>query len=147
MLDRMFAAGDISASGLTAERVRMQVVANNIANANATHTESGEPYRRQRVSFAPAGSSFASLMEGPLAQLQGVEVTEITDDMSDFPLVFDPGHPDANSDGYVRLPNVKVMNEMIDLLTATRSYEANLKALQNFKDMQEQTLSVLQQLG
>ncbi len=147
MLDRMFAAGDISASGLAAERVRMEVVANNIANANATHTESGEPYRRQRVTFAPAGGSFASLMEGPLAQLKGVEVTGISDDMSAFPLVSDPGHPDANSDGYVRLPNVKVMNEMIDLLTATRSYEANLKSLQNFKDMQERTLAVLQQLG
>jgi flagellar basal-body rod protein FlgC len=146
MLDRMFAAGDISATGLAAERVRMQVVANNIANANATHTASGEPYRRQRVSFAPAGSSFASLMEGPLGQLKGVAVTEISDDMSEFPLVYDPGHPDAVN-GYVRLPNVKVMNEMIDLLTATRSYEANLKALQNFKDMQERTISVLQQLG
>jgi flagellar basal-body rod protein FlgC len=147
MLDRMFSAGDISASGLAAERMRMQVVANNIANANATHTESGEPYRRQRVSFSPASTSFASLMEGPTADLKGVRVTGISDDMSEFPLVFDPGHPDADETGYVRLPNVKVMNEMIDLLTATRSYEANLKALQTFKDMQERTLSILQQLG
>lgn len=145
MLDRMFAAGDISASGLSAERVRMQVVANNIANANSTHTASGEPYRRQRVSFAPATSRFASLLDGQ-SQLTGVRVTGISDDMSEFPMVHDPGHPDA-VDGYVKLPNVKVMNEMIDLLTATRSYEANLKALQTFKDMQERTLSILQQLG
>lgn len=147
MLDRMFAAGDISASGLAAERMRMQVVANNIANANATRGENGEPYRRQRVSFASAGAGFNSLIEGPTASLQGVEVTGITDDMSEFPLVFDPGHPDADDSGYVRLPNVKVMNEMIDLLTATRSYEANLKALKNFKEMQESTLGVLRQLG
>jgi flagellar basal-body rod protein FlgC len=148
MLDRMFAAGDISASGLTAERMRMQVVANNIANANATHTASGEPYRRQRVSFAPATSSFASLLDGQASQMTGVRVTGISDDMSEFPMVHDPGHPDADPiTGYVKLPNVKVMNEMIDLLTATRSYEANLKALQTFKDMQERTLSILQQLG
>ncbi len=147
MLDRMFAAGDISASGLAAERTRMQVVANNIANANATHGDNGEPFRRQRVSFAPAGPSFASLMDGPMANMQGVEVTSISDDMSEFPLVFDPGHPDADETGYVRLPNVKVMNEMIDLLTATRSYEANLKAMNNFKEMQESTLGVLRQLG
>ena len=147
MLDRLFAAGDISASGLAAERMRMQVVANNIANANATHTESGEPFRRQRVSFAPITSSFASLMDGPAADLNGVRVTGISDDMSEFPLVFDPGHPDADEAGYVRLSNVKVMNEMIDLLTATRSYEANLKSLQTFKEMQERTLSILQQLG
>ena len=139
MLTNLFAAADISASGMSAERMRMETVANNIANANSTRSVDGGPYRRKQLVFA-------SLMDtaGPNSTgLQGVRVIGQESDQSPFPEVYLPGHPDADDRGIVRMPNVKLPNEMIDLITASRSYEANLKALTTFKEMIEQTLSLL----
>ena len=139
MLTNLFAAADISASGMSAERMRMETVANNIANANSTRSADGGPYRRKQLVFA-------SLMDnaGPNSTgMQGVRVIGQESDQSPFPEIYLPGHPDADENGIVRMPNVKLPNEMIDLITASRSYEANLKALTTFKEMIEQTLSLL----
>lgn len=142
MSNQMFSVAGISASGMAAERRRMEIVANNIANANSTHGPDGQPYRRQHLIFGtandPAGSS-----AGNSTALRGVRILGIGSDNSEFPELYIPGHPDANEQDMVRMPNVKLPNEMVDLITASRSYEANLKALTVFKEMIEQTLSLL----
>ena len=136
-----FSAMDISASGLAAERVRMEVTANNIANANTTQTESGDPFRKQRVVFAAAMHQ----ANGRQMQPGGVKVVGLESDQSAFQEIYDPEHPHADPEtGILRLPNVKIPNEMVDLITASRSYEANLRAISLFKDMVEQTLNLLQ---
>lgn len=130
----MFRSLDIAATGLSAERLRMEVVANNIANANSTRTASGGPYRRQEVLFAPIAAGNDS---------GGVRINGIADDESELPQVYRPGHPDANGQGMVTMPNVTLPNEMVDLITASRAYEANLRAMRTFRDMAEQTLGTL----
>jgi flagellar basal-body rod protein FlgC len=130
---------NVSASGLSAERFRMEVVANNIANAYSTRTPEGGPFRRQDVVFA-------SLLEQRLrgsrapAQTGGVRVAEVIDDMSEMPRVYNPGHPDADNQGFVTMPNVQIATEMVNLITANRAYEANLKVLQAFRQQAEQVL-------
>ena len=130
----MFRSLDIAASGLSAERLRMEVVANNIANANSTRTAQGGPYRRQEVLFAP-------VVKG--ADSGGVQINGIANDESELPQVYRPGHPDADAQGMVTMPNVALPNEMVDLITASRAYEANLRAIRTFREMAEQTLSTL----
>lgn len=139
-MDAFRSVTDICASGLTAERTRMEVVANNLANAHTTRGPDGLPFRRQQVVFAAALDQ-ARLGGGP--GLGGVEVVGIEPDMSELPVVHDPGHPDADADGYVTLPNVSVPNEMMDLITASRAYEANLRALKAYRQMAENALSLL----
>ena len=136
-------ATDISASGLAAERQRMEVVSNNIANAHSTRTPGGGPFRRQQVIFSAA----LDQTEGgtTTSELNGVQVIGVRDDQSELPRIHDPGHPDADDTGHVLLPNVKLPNEMVDLITASRSYEANLRALRLFQQMAEQTLSLLRE--
>ena len=138
MQSHLFAGADISASGMSAERQRMEIVAANIANANATQTAEGGPYRRKQLVFSAALDA-----SGNASGLHGVEVVGIQSDPSEFPEVYNPGHPHANEEGKVLMPNVKLPNEMVDLITASRSYEANLKALTTFKQMIEQTLQIL----
>jgi len=133
-------ATGISASGMAAERRRMEVISNNIANANSTRGADGQPYRRQFVVFS-AEQDALSLNEGALS---GVKVEGVEQDTSPFNEVHMPGHPDADPEtGMVKMPNVKLPNEMVDLITASRSYEANMKALTLFKEMVEQTLTLL----
>jgi flagellar basal-body rod protein FlgC len=135
----LFSATDIASSGLSAERLRMEVAAANIANAQTTRTEDGGPYRRQQVMFSAA-------LEGALGQAKsigGVDIVDVVDDESELPRVHMPGHPDADSDGYVTYPNVKIAHELVDLMTAARAYEANLKAMQVFRTMTEQSLALL----
>ncbi len=140
MLTKLFSTADISASGMSAERLRMETVANNIANANSTRSAEGGPYRRKQLVFSSlVDASHSSTTTG----LKGVEVLAQQSDETPFPEVYSPGHPDADENGIVRMPNVRLPNEMIDLITASRSYEANLKALTSFKEMVEQTLSLL----
>jgi flagellar basal-body rod protein FlgC len=140
-----FPAIDISGSALSAERLRMEITANNIANANTTKTEDGNPYRKQTVVFSNVMQNQAGSRVGKgVSSLSGVQVVGIEGDDSEFPVVFNPGHPHADENGFVRLSNVSVPNEMVDLITASRSYEANSKAITLFKDMVEQTLSLLQ---
>ncbi len=146
-LDKILSGMQISASGLAGERLRKEVAANNIANAYSTRTPDGGPYRRQRVSFASAMDHFAQAGVGqPDAQLGGVQVMGITEDDSPLPLLYDPGHPDANQEGYVEMPNVTLPHEMVDLVTSSRAYEANLKSMETFRQMAEQALQLLQGL-
>jgi flagellar basal-body rod protein FlgC len=140
----LFSSLNVSASALTANRFRMDVISSNIANANTTRARyvNGEwlPYQRKMVQLSPQGTqSFDTLLHKALgkdsAQATGVQVSGIKTDRSPFKLVFDPEHPDADENGYVRLPNVDIMKEMVDMMSATRSYEANVTALNASKNM------------
>lgn len=139
----LFGSFAISASGLTAERLRLDLIANNLANINTTRTTRGGPYKRQIPVFLErlraekdAGSSRFSF------QKAGVEVNFIWEDQQPPRLVYDPVHPDANAQGYVAYPNINVVNEMIDLITATRAYEANLTTLEAAKNMAQKALEI-----
>ncbi|MBI3408773.1 MAG: flagellar basal body rod protein FlgC [Planctomycetes bacterium] len=143
-LEHIFASANVSASGLSAERLRMEIVANNIANAHSTRTAGGGPYRRQDVVFSAILNEQLRGRGRPLGlRGGGVEVFAVIDDQSEFPQIFQPGHPDAGSDGLVQMPNVQVPLEMVNLITANRAYEANLKVLQAFRQQSEQALSIL----
>jgi len=137
---RVFSALDISASGLYAERTRMNVIANNLANANSTRTPEGGPFKRQLVVLR--GTEVKD--PGDLSGL-GVSVKGVIDDISPFPLVYDPGHPDANADGYVAMPNVNVVEEMVDMITALRAYEANVTAIDVNKNMVRSSLDIIRE--
>jgi flagellar basal-body rod protein FlgC len=145
-IGRALSTLDISASGMAAERQRMEVVANNIANANSTRSAQGGPYRRQEVVFASALDSARGKSAGA-DSFRGVDVQGVQPDMSELPRVYQPGHPDADQEGYVTMPNVKLPSEMVDLITASRSYEASLRAMRTFREMVEQTLSLLRNTG
>ncbi len=139
--NELFTAGGISGSGMSAERLRMEVIANNIANANSTRSANGGPFRRQDVVFAEVLGA-AHDRDGAPA-LRGVKAVEIVEDDSELPRVYQPGHPDADAEGFVRMPNVQLPIEMVNLLTAARAYEANLRAAQTFRQMNEQALTLL----
>lgn len=139
MFQNLFSAADISASGMSAERMRMEVIANNIANANSTRSVEGGPYRRKQLVF----SAMMDQGNATSAGLQGVKVVEQIADDTPFEKIRMPFHEDADDNGDVLMPNVKLPNEMVDLIIASRSYEANLKALTSFKQMVEQTLTLL----
>lgn len=141
----MFDAIDSAASGLTAERLRMDVISNNIANANTTRTAAGGAYRRQMVVFQPRTDARASFRQELDQQMQsgtGVRVVEIKQDQSPLRTVYDPSHPDANRDGYVEMPNINVVTEMVDMITATRAYEANVAAVNAAKSMALKALEI-----
>ncbi|MCU0703620.1 MAG: flagellar basal body rod protein FlgC [Fimbriiglobus sp.] len=135
----LFTASAISGTGLSAERYRMEVIANNIANANSTKSANGGPFRRQDVVFEEVLRGAGDGGPG----LGGVRVVELVEDQSELPLVHMPGHPDADADGYVRMPNVNLPIEMVNLLTASRAYEANLRASQAFRTQNEQALILI----
>jgi flagellar basal-body rod protein FlgC len=148
----LFGSLDISASALSAERLRMDVTAENLANAQSTRTASGGPYRRKEVvTEATGGGAFASALAsarggagGSGSGLDGgVRVSGIVEDQTPNRLVYDPGHPDANAQGYVSMPNVNPVTEMVDLISASRSYEANVTAMQTSKQMFTKTLDIL----
>ncbi len=140
----MLAGLRASFSGLEAQRIRMNVIAANLANVNATRTPEGGPYKPRAVVFAavPPPSPFAALLQDQLqAGVSQVAVVDIVKDAQRVRLEYDPGHPDANAEGYVAYPDINILQEMVDLLTATRSYEANVTAINAAKDM---TLRALQ---
>jgi len=130
---------------MTAERLRMEVVANNIANASVTRTPEGGPYRRKDVVFESImGNSPPALRQGLHSiPLGGVRAIELADENSEMPRVFNPEHPDADSDGFVTMPNVSLPIEMVNMITATRAYEANLRTAQSFIDMNQQALNLV----
>lgn len=135
----------ISSSGLTAQRMRMDVIAENLANINTTRTAQGEPYQRRYVVMQQReADNFSSILRGAVhdSEGRGVRVTEIRTDESPFKLNYDPEHPDANEEGYVRMPNVDLAVEMVDMMAATRSYEANITALNAFKAMALKALEI-----
>lgn len=143
----MFGGIDTSASGLTAERLRMDVISNNIANANTTRTAEGGAYRRRVVVFEPRDgneSSFAKTFSKELASQagQGVKAMGIVTDDTPMRMVYEPGHPDANQDGYVEMPNLNIVSEMVDMITASRAYEANVTALNSAKSMAMKALDI-----
>lgn len=140
--DDMLAATNISASGLTAERLRMDMVANNIANAFSTRSANGGPYRRQDLVFAAILRDQARASGKGLQVPGGVEVVGAADDMSELPRIHNPGHPDADREGFVTMPNVHLPIEMVNLITASRAYEANLRVLQSFRQAAEQALTL-----
>lgn len=140
----MFGSIDAAASGLTAERLRMDVISNNIANVNTTRTAEGGAYRRQMVTFAPRGNegSFAKILSKNLDAGSGVRVVGISKDDSPTRKVYDPAHPDANQEGYVEMPNVNIVTEMVDMIGATRAYEANVTVLNAAKSMALKALEI-----
>lgn len=142
----LFRSMAISGSALTAERLRLDVIANNLANVNTTRTAEGGPYRRQQVVFTPRGEEtqflFPGLEPGGSFRGRGVRVAGITNDPSAFKRVYEPGHPDADASGYVSYPNVNVVTEMVDLMAATRAYEANVSAIAAAKAMATAALGI-----
>lgn len=139
---------DISASGLTAQRQRLDIAAENISNMNTTRTESGGPYRRKMVVLEAKDSapSFRSEFQNRLSRRilgkGGVQVTNIVEDQRDLQPVYDPDHPDADDNGYVMMPNVDLVKEMTDSMSATRSYEANITAFNAIKLMAQKALEI-----
>jgi flagellar basal-body rod protein FlgC len=141
-----FSAIDIAASGLTAERTRMDVTAENLANAQTTNGPGGQPYRRQEVVLDQVGGGFGASLAGAMGTPQtpgGVEVSGIVSDPTPDQLVYDPGHPGANAQGYVRMPNVNSVTEMTDLISESDSYQANVTAMNTAKTMYSKTLDLL----
>ena len=134
----------ICASGLTAERERMDVIAENLANARTTRTPDGGPYRRKIVLFEPILQEVEGEYDEDGVRMAGVKATRVgVDRVTDFERVLDPGHPDAGPDGMVLYPNVNTVMEMADLITSMRAYEANLTAQENFVRMAERALDLL----
>ena len=134
----LFQAFNISASGMTAERFRTDIIAQNIANVNTTSTKEGTPYRRKIVPFSQIYSSSKKAAVG-----NGVKVSSVTSDYStDFIKEYDPSNPDADADGYVSYPNVNTVTEMTNLIDATRAYEANATAFEASKSMAQNGLQI-----
>ena len=150
---------EISASGLSAERLAMDVIANNIANVNTTRTPQGGAFKRQLIVFAqkpeaPAQTdegfgtrggfpAFATDENAEKPNIEGVQALGIIDDPSPDRLVFDPGNPEADARGYVHYPNVAIVKEMVDMMAASRAYEANVSAMQETKAMNTASMSLL----
>jgi flagellar basal-body rod protein FlgC len=140
-----FKSMDISSSGLAAQRLRMNVLSANLANAQSTRGDDGGPYRRRDVVFQaiPTGEKFEDFLNGTQGtELRKVQVSEIHKDNKEPRRVYDPGHPDADGQGYVSLPNVQVMTEMVNMIAATRAYEANATAIDDAKQMAVKALEI-----
>ena len=142
----IFSSISASASGLTAERLRMDVISRNIANVNTTRTADGTPYRRQVVVFQEAEKqmSFSQYLSDASKKLlgAGVKAIAVIEDKTPFKMVCEPGHPDADNEGYVKMPNVDVMTEMVNMISASRAYEANVTAINSSKSMAMKALEI-----
>ena len=130
-----------SASGLNAQRIRMNLISSNMANVNTTQTEEGGPYRRKDAVFEAVNkkNGFGETLE---MYLTDVSVREIVEDKRPNIIKYDPGHPDANEDGYVAMPNINIIEEMVNMISASRSYEANVTAIKATKDMVSAALEI-----
>jgi flagellar basal-body rod protein FlgC len=169
MSQGLFSSIRLSSSGLSGQRTKMDTIAKNLANAETTRTEEGTPYRRERVVFSQSleekikGSGLTKVQaeardglrtsrsrhiaggpaSGRYATPTGVDTeVDVAEDASEFKVVYDPGHPDADEDGYVLMPNVNVITEMVDMITASRAYEANIAAVQSAKQMFAKALDI-----
>ena len=160
----LFAAIDISGTGLTAQRTKMNATASNIANAETTRTEGGGPYRKQQVIFKPGTKAeFITLLSEEILRMrrtkdghfdndetvekrenifQGVEIDQVFEDTSPPRLIYDPSHPDADENGFVAYPNINIVTEMVNMITATRAYEANVTAMNASKSMMMAALEI-----
>ncbi|TKJ42222.1 flagellar basal body rod protein FlgC [candidate division LCP-89 bacterium B3_LCP] len=162
-IDELFSSLQISASGLTSNRRWMDAIAENLANAKTTRTDQGGPYRRKVTTFQEVQKSYMKPRENKQLSLdirrtqsghiisgqshrqpatRGEVEAQIVDDNADFTWVYDPDHPDANGEGYVAYPNVEVVREMVDLITASRAYEANVTAMSAAKAMHKKALEI-----
>lgn len=145
-----FGSMNISATGLTAQRLRMDLISENIANANTTRTAGGGPFMRRTVVFEPsAQASFGAVLSGVMGGAamsgsggRGVRVSRITTDQTPGPRVYDSAHPDADDDGYVQMPNVNIVMEMVNMISASRSYEANITAMNITRGMINRTMEL-----
>ena len=144
-----FGSLDAAASGLSAQRLRMDIIAQNIANINTTRNERGLPYRRKVVVFEerlkdkPFSKFLTESSRGKYFGISdGVRATRIIEDPSPFKKVYDPGHPDANEDGYVEMPNIDIVTEMINMISASRAYEANVTSINTSKSMALKALEI-----
>ena len=145
-----FDAISIAASGLTAQRTRMDVTSENLANADTTNGANGQPYQRQEVVLQQVGGGFSAALSGAMGApaaggpvAGGVAVTGIVSDPTPDQMVYDPGNPAANTQGYVRMPNVNPVNEMVDMIDESRSYQSDITAMNTAKTMFEKTLGLL----
>ena len=142
----LFQSFDICASGMTAQRFRMDTIAENIANVNTTRTEDGTPYRRKIVTFEEKQltPSFSDILSDTTTfQGNGIKVAKVSEDTeTDFIKTYDPSHPDADADGYVSYPNVNTVTEMTNLIDSSRAYEANTTAFDAMKNMVQAGLSI-----
>ena len=140
-----FDAIHTSSSGLSAQRLRMNLISGNLANVNTTRTREGGPYRRKEAVFAarPLEGSFYKILSDRLnRQLSVVKVDRVLEDSNQPVMKYDPQHPDADEKGYVAMPNINVMEEMVNMISATRGYEANVTALKAAKDMAARALEI-----
>ncbi len=136
----IFTSMEINSSGMSAERKRMNLISSNIANARTTRTEEGGPYKRKDAVFQ--ATPMPELSPEEAKEAPGVTLAQIKEDTSAPKLEYDPTHPDANPEGYVSYPNISVVEEMVNMITATRSYEANAQSVQSAKDMARKALSI-----
>ncbi len=136
---------NVSASGLTAERTRMDIISQNMANVNTTRTSNGTPYRRKMVLFKENNNTFENMLSkytNSAIKSDGVKVSKIVEDKTPLKSTYEPGHPDADENGYVKKPNVDIVKEMVDMISASRGYEANITALNSSKTMAMKALSI-----
>ena len=143
----IFNSINVSTSALTAEKTRIDIIAKNMANVNTTNTTGGMPYRRQMVIFEEnKRDSFSALLNKHRNKLNGdgdgVKISKIVEDESPFKLVYEPGHPEADEEGYVKMPNVDIVKEMVDLISAQRSYDANVTSINTSKSMLMKALEI-----
>lgn len=141
-----FSSLDVSASGMSAQRMRMDLISQNIANANTTRTEDGTPYRRQALVLGTNTTNpFSNYLSGASRDALGdgkVKIQGVVEDQSDFRKVYEPDNPEADEEGYVYYPNVDIVTEMVDMISASRSYEANVTASTASKNMAMQALNI-----
>ena len=140
-----FTAMRVASSGLSVQRTRMNVTSSNLANIETTRTDEGGPYRRRSaiVAAVPLSDTFDEVLADRLHdQTHGVEVSAIEADKTPGRLVYDPQHPDANGDGYVEMPNINAISEMVNMLTSSRTYEANVTAVKAIKSMAQSALQI-----
>jgi flagellar basal-body rod protein FlgC len=141
----LFSLLSVSASGMSAQRARAELLVENLANSETTRTPEGGPYRRKDAVFSsePADSPFSSIFESQLGRPDGVKVSEIVVDDREPDRRYLPGHPDADKEGYVAFPRINPAEDMVDLMSATRSYQANVAAISAVKDMIQRSIDLL----
>ena len=140
-----FKSMDISGSGMTAQRLRMDIIAQNVANVNTTRGANGQPYRRQETVLQPINqNSFSQYLSDGIEKIEGkgVKVSAIIEDQSPFKLEYDPTNADAGADGYVKLPNIDMANELVDMISASRAYEANVTVINAFKNLATKAMEI-----
>jgi flagellar basal-body rod protein FlgC len=138
----VFSAMDVAASGLSAERVRMNTIASNLANARTTRTEAGGPYKRLDPIFEAVGLDQSRGVIATQGGVSEVRVAGIKEDTRPGMMVYEPGHPDANAQGYVEYPNVNAVEEMVNMITASRAYEAGVTSIESVKQMGQSALGI-----